>query len=114
MNRVQELRAQEFIKKLKIESWRYSRKEVASSYEFYADLPNGKTRKFGSVRYNIRGQDPGKLIVYAVKGFSDPEERFECQKQNHKHCSYKFWPDDEEAMKYAVRAVESAYGNKVR
>ena len=114
MDIVQRQRAEEFIANLELAPEQYRTIEKANAYNLDAILPNGKTRRFGSVRLNIGGQDPGKLTVYAVKGFHDPEERFECQNQNSTHCLYKFFPDDEEAMEYAVRAVRSAYGNKVR
>ena len=114
MDGEQRRRAEEFVSRLGLRPEEYFKCESSNAYNLYANLPNGRTRQFGSVRLNIGGQDPGKLTMYAVKGFHDPEERFECQESTQTHCLYKFWPDDEEAMEYAVRAVKSAYGNKIR
>ena len=116
MNQAQRKRAEDFISRLElVEDVDYTKRETQSSaYRLYALRPNGTRKMFGSVRLNVGGQDPGKLNVYAMKGFYDPEERFTCQDSNPKDCYYKFWPDDEEAMEYAVCAVKSAYGNKVR
>ena len=106
----------EFISRLELEPDQFIIKPNSGGrgYELDAVLVSGKILRFGSVRFNVRGQDPGKLTVYAVKGFHDPEERFKCQESDPKRCIYKFWPDDEEAMSYAARVVKSAYGNKVR
>ena len=116
MNQVQRQRAEDFIARLElVEGTHYTKRETQSSaYRLYAIRQNGTKKMFGSVRLNVGGQDPGKLNVYANKGFYDPEARFTCQDSNPKDCHYKFWPDDEEAMEYAVRAVKSAYGNKIR
>lgn len=109
-------REKEFISKLDLKDGQIVVKPNSGGrgYELDAILPSGKTLRFSSVRFNIGGQDPGKLTVYAQKGFYDPEERFTCQDKNPKSCHYKFWPDDEEAIEYAVRVVKSAYGNKVQ
>ena len=116
MNQVQEQQVEEFIVKLRLEPGQYVKKDVpgGNGYQLDAILPNDRKLRFGSVRCLMKGRDAGKLTVYAVKGFFDPEERFKCQKQNNKHCWYRFSLNDEDATKYAVRAVKSAYGNKVR
>ena len=114
-NGVQRGPADEFIDKLELGPKQLVTKKISDGREYQLDavLPNGKTLRFGSVRLNIGGQDPGKLIVYAIKDFDDPKDKFVCQPKNPKHCWYKFWPDDDEAMTYAIRAVKSAYESKV-
>ena len=115
VNGVQREPADEFIEKLELGPKQLVTKKISDGrgYQLDAILPNGKTLRFGSVRLNIAGQDPGKLIVYAIKDFDDPQNMFICQHSNPKHCWYKFWPDDDEAMTYAVRAVRSAYESKL-
>ena len=115
VNGVQRGPADEFIDKLELGPNQFVTKKISDGrgYQLDAVLPNGKTLRFGSVRLNIAGQDPGKLIVYAVKDFDDPKDKFICQRSNPKHCWYKFWPDDAAAMTYAVSAVRSAYESKL-
>ncbi len=109
------IREKEFISKLGLEAGQYVIKESsgARGYELDAVLSSGKTLRFGSVRFNIGGQDPRKLTVYAVKGFHDPDRRFKCQKSTPTHCLYKFYPEDEDATEYAARVVKSAYESKL-
>lgn len=106
-------RAEEFISKLELTPKQICKRPSSNGYDLYASLDGRRVRKFGFVRLNIAGQDPGKMMVYAVKDFDDPRNRFICQPKNPKHCWYKFWPDDDEAMTYAVSVVKSAYESKL-
>ena len=51
------------------------------------------------------------MTVYANGDFSDPEGKFTAQRKNN-YASYKFWPDDRDAMRYAAKVVRSAYESK--
>jgi hypothetical protein len=115
MNSMQNGETKEFIANLGLQPGQCRTTEFSSGngYELDAILPSGETRRFGSVRLLIRGEDAGKLTVYAVKDFSDPDEKFTCQERTPTHCWYRFSPDDKSAMRYAVRAVKSAYASKL-
>ena len=106
---------EEFIANLQLDSKGYLTKEFPAGYGYELDaiLPSGRTRRFGSVRLRMAGADAGKLTVYAVKPFHDPDEMFTCQDSTPTHCWYRFSPDDRSAMRYAVRAVKSAYDSKL-
>ena len=106
---------EEFIANLQLDSKGYLTKEFPSGYGYELDaiLPSGRTRRFGSVRLRMAGADAGKLTVYAVNLFYDPDEMFTCQDSTPTYCWYRFSPDDKSAMRYAVRAVKSAYESKL-
>ena len=107
----QRRQAEDFINGLGLKPEQFERKERHNGYQLDV-ATSSHARRFGYVRLNISGQDAGKLIVYAVGNFSDPEKRFTAQTSNSKDASYKFWPDDKEARNYAVRVVKSAYNSR--
>ena len=104
---------EQFIEKLELAPDQYSRKERASGYQLYVKTPTKRQSRFGYVRLNISREHAGMMAVYAIGDFNDPDNRFQSQPQNPKECVYWFWPDDDEAMSYAVRAVKSAYESKL-
>ena len=66
--------------------------------------------KFGHVRFNIQGPTAGRYRIYAVHPYVDPENRFvHPQPANPSIRSYVFDPDDQDAFRYAVGALESAH-----
>lgn len=59
---------------------------------------------FGYVRFNQNGE----YTVYAYRDFWDPEGRFQ-QQPSGKNFRYTFDPDDDSAMRYALRSVRSSF-----
>ena len=114
MDRVQRQRAKKFIGEFGLSSGQFDRKEYASGYRLYVATDSKRQPRFGSVRLYVRGQDKGKMIVYANGDFSDPESRFTAQPKNPKDAWYRFWPDDKAARDYAVKVVKSAYESKAQ
>ena len=108
----QRQRLEEFIGELGLTSGQFDRKEHQGGYRLYVATPSKPQPRFGYVRLNVRGQDRGKMVVYANGDFSDPESRFTAQPMNPKDAWYKFWPDDKAARDYAVKVVKSAYKSK--
>ena len=102
----------EFIRELGLTSRQYEKKEHSRGYRLYISSDSKRLPRFGYVRLNQKGRDAGKLVVYANGNFSDPEGRFNAQPKNPKDASYKFWPDDKDAMRYAAKVVRSAYESK--
>ena len=101
-----------FIRELGLTSGQYEKKDHSSGYRLYVASDSKRPPRFGYVRLNQRGPDAGKLVVYANGNFSDPEGRFTAQPKNPKDAWYKFWPDDNNAMRYAAKVVRSAYESK--
>ena len=103
---------EEFIERLGLTSNQYTKRERHKGYQLYVNAQTRRPPRFGYVRLNIGGRDPGKIIVYANGGFTDPENRFTAQPSNPRDASYKFWPDDKASMDYAAKVVKSAYESK--
>ncbi len=102
----------EFICALDLTSGQYEKKDHQGGYRLYVSSDSKRTPRFGYVRLNVGGPDPGKMVVYANGDFSDPEGRFTPQPKNPKDAWYKFWPDDNDAMRYAAKVVRSAYESR--
>ena len=113
VDKAQRQHALEFIRELGLTSRQYEKKEFRGGYRLYVSSHLKRLPKFGSVRLNIRGPDAGKLVVYATGDFFDPRGRFTAQPKNPKDAWYKFWPDDNDAMRYAAKVVRSAYQSRV-
>ena len=102
--------ALEFISALGLTSGQYEKEEHSQGrggYRLYVASGSKRRLRFGYTRINVEGT----MIVYANGEFSDPEGRFTAQRKNN-YASYKFWPDDEDAMHYAAKVVRSAYESK--
>ena len=100
---------EEFIRALGLTSGQLNRTNHQGGYRLYVATTSKRQPRFGYVRLYVRGQDAGKMVVYANGDFSDPEGRFTPQPKNPKDAWYKFWPDDKAARDYAVKVVKSAY-----
>ncbi len=111
MDIVQRRHAEEFIRRLGLSPRQYEKKDRQNGYQLYARTSSKRPPRFGYVRLNVSGLDAGKMIVYAIGDFSDPQGKFTAQPNNHKDAWYKFQPDDKEAMDYAVKVVKSAFGH---
>ena len=114
INGVSRQPTEEFIRRLGLTSEQYTKRKRDNGYQLYVNAQTKRPPRFGYVRLNTGGQDPGKLTVYANGDFTDPENRFTAQPANPKDAWYKFWPDDKAAMDYAAKVVKSTYDNKVR
>ena len=101
-----------FISALGLTPMQYEKREFRGGYRLYVSSDAKRLPKFGSVRLDIGGRNPGKMTVYATGDFSDPEGRFTAQPKNPKDAWYKFWPDDNNAMHYAAKVVRSAYQSR--
>ena len=105
MDKAQHQHTLEFIRELGLTSGQYTKKERPGGYSLF--VPSGSSR-FGYVRIN----DEGTMVVVVSNGdFSDPEGRFSAQPGN-RYASYKFWPTNRDAMRYAAKVVKSAYKSK--
>ena len=110
VDNTQRQHALEFIRELGLTSGQYEKEEHnqgRGGYRLY--VPSGSKRRlrFGYARINVEGT----MTVYANGDFSDPEGRFTAQRKNN-YASYKFWPYDRDAMRYAAKVVRSAYESK--
>ena len=112
MYRDQRQPVEEFIGELGLASGQFDRKKYKGAHRLYVATASKPQPRFGSVRLYVKGQDRGKMVVYANGDFSDPEDRFTPQPKNPKDAWYKFWPDDKAARDYAVKVVKSAYASK--
>lgn len=83
--------------------------ELVEEHNAYR-LHRPQRTRFGSVRYNI-GNGHGharKYTVCAYPQFDDPGGRFINTSQSSRDWYYFFWPDDEDAMTYAIGVLKSA------
>ncbi len=102
--------ALEFISALSLTPSQYEKEEHgqgSGGYRLYVASGSKRRLRFGYARINVEGT----MVVYANGEFSDPEGRFTAQRKNN-YASYKFWPDDKDAMRYAAKVVRSAYESK--
>lgn len=109
MDIAQRRHAEDFIRRLGLSPGQYEKKERHNGYQLYVPTSSKRPSRFGYVRLNVSGLDAGKMTVYAIGDFSDPQGKFTPQPKNPKDAWYRFRPDDKEAMDYAVRVVKSAY-----
>ncbi len=98
----------EFIRELGLTSRQYEKKERPGGYNFFVSSGSNRPPRFGYVRINIEGT---MVVVVSNGDFSDPEGRFTAQPGS-RYASYKFWPDNKDAMRYAAKVVRSAYESK--
>ena len=101
MTRDQEQLASEFIEKIAREVVPV---DGGKHNGYHLRRPNGT--KFGFVRYNIGGSNPGKYRVY-VNGFLDDPLGIFGQSSG----STLVAPDDGDAVRYVIRVLESCYDN---
>ena len=111
MDAKQRAHAEDFIARLGLTPRQYKNKEHQGGYRLYIATSSKRPPRFGYVRLNVSGQHGGKMIVYANGDFSDPQNKFTAQPKNPKDAWYRFWPDDKDALDYAVKVVKSAYTN---
>ena len=99
-----------FISALGLTPMQYEKEEHSQGrggYRLYVASDSKRRLRFGYTRINVEGT----MIVYANGEFSDPEGRFTARRKNN-YASYKFWPDDKDAMRYAAKVVRTAYESK--
>ncbi len=70
--------------------------------------------RFGFVRFNIAGKNPGMYRVYAYWPFNDPHKLFENRYRDNRPQGWTCVvdPDDEDKVRHVIRVLESSHDQR--
>ncbi len=74
---------------------------------YQLSVPGGKA--FGFIRYNVKGAESGKFVVYVYRRDADPRGIFKPQPKNPNDIHLFFSPDDHKKVEYVVEVLRRAY-----